>query len=148
MKFVLTSLSAILLCAVFSCTKTGTPVSQTAGNPIVGLWVGTYQSVLPDASDSGINTADSFYYSLDIRANGTVITTAIGPTNNSTSSAGPWQLNGTAFSATLTTLNGGSPLYVQAVTAVYDSTGGTLKGQAIFTQGSGNTSTFLLLRVP
>jgi hypothetical protein len=142
MKLLLPSLSVALICSAVACTKTGTPAipKNLNLNPIVGLWVGTYK-----AADDAV---DSFYYSLDISANGRVITTAIGPANNSTSSAGPWELTGTNFTATLTTLDAGSPLYVQAATAVYDSVAGTLLGQAIFTQGAGGTATFLLLRVP
>jgi hypothetical protein len=110
-------------------------------NPIVGLWVGTYKVI------GGVAT-DSFYYSFDIQANGRVITTAIGGTSNSISSAGPWQLSGTAFTSTLTTLGNVTPENVQAVTAAYDSTAGTLTGTAIFTQGIGQNSTFYMIRVP
>jgi hypothetical protein len=137
-KNILAILSVVLVCTIFSCTKNNViPLNK---NPIVGLWVGTYKAV-GDA-------VDSFYYSYDITSNGRMISAAIGPTNNSTSSAGPWQLSGTNFTATLTTLDAGSPLYVQAVTAVYDSIAGTISGQAVFTQGSGGNATFLLQRVP
>jgi hypothetical protein len=115
-------------------------VYQHLKNPIIGLWIGTYK-VNGDA-------VDSFYFSFDILANNSVITTAIGATNNSTSTAGPWQLNGINFTATVTTLNGGNPLYVQAITAVYDSTAGTLSGVVNVTQGSGLNGNFLLFRAP
>jgi hypothetical protein len=163
MKYILTSLAAISLLSVISCTKTNnvkttvydtttqifkdttiirdTVWEKTAKNPIVGLWVGTYKV-------QGGNAADSFYYSFTIDSTGTMITTAIGATNNSTSTAGTWQLAGTNFTATVTELNGGSPLFVQALTGAYDSTAGTLTGQGIVTQGSGATETYLLFRVP
>ena len=112
---------------------------KTAMNPIQGYWAGTYKV-------AG-NTVDSFWYSIDILTNGTMITTAIGPTNNSTSTAGPWQLNGTNFTGTLTYLSNGGPLLVQAVAATYDSVNGILSGTVNVTQGSGNNETFLLFRV-
>jgi hypothetical protein len=108
-------------------------------NPIVGLWIGTYKVI-------GGNQADSFYYSFTIDSNSTMITTAINSTS-SAASAGPWQLSGTNFTGSVTQLNGGSPVYVQAITAVYDSTAGTLTGQVLVTTGSGLNGTFLLLRV-
>jgi hypothetical protein len=163
MKFILPCFAAISLFFIISCTKTNNvkttvydtitqifkdttvardTVYQTSPkNPIVGLWVGTYKQ-------QGGNAADSFYYSFTINSNGTMISTAIGPTGSSTSTAGSWQLAGTNFTATVTQLDAGSPLFGQSLTAVYDSTAGTLNGQGIVTQGSGVTETYLLFRVP
>ena len=84
---------------------------KTAKNPIVGLWVGTFK-VNGDA-------VDSFYYSFAIDSNGMMITADINASSSS-SSAGPWHLNGTTFTATLTALNGITPESVQAVTATYE----------------------------
>ena len=159
-------LSAVLLFAVFSiisCTKTNnvtttlhdtttlvhndttvikdTVWEKSIKNPIVGLWVGTYQLI-------GVVPVDSFYYSLDIQANGQVITTAIGATNNSDATAGSWLLNGTTFTANVTLLTNTTPAAAQALTAVYDSTAGTLVGQWTFTVGSGGNGSFRLFRVP
>jgi hypothetical protein len=163
MKFILTSIVAISLFSIISCTKTNNvkttvydtitqifkdttiardTVYQTSPkNPIVGLWVGTYKN------QAG-NAADSFYYSFDIISNGTMIVTGIGGANNSTALAGTWQLTGTNFTATVTQLDAGSPVFVQSLTAVYDSTAGTLTGQGIVTQGSGTNETYQLIRVP
>jgi hypothetical protein len=156
MRSLLTSLAAISLLSFISCTKTNNvkttvydsttvvvrdTVYQTSPkNPIVGLWVGTYKP-------QGGNPADSFYYSFTINSNGTMISDAIGPTNNSDATAGTWQLSGTNFTGTVTELDAGSPVFVQSLTAVYDSTAGTLTGQGIVTQGSGATENYLLLRV-
>jgi hypothetical protein len=156
MKLILNCLAAISLFSMVSCTKTNNvkttvydsttvvvrdTVYQTSQkNPIVGLWVGTYKV-------QGGNAADSFYYSFTISPNGTMISDAIGPTNNVDATAGSWQLAGTNFTASVTELDAGSPLFVQSLTAVYDSTGGTLTGQGVVTQGSGATETYLLLRV-
>ena len=115
-----------------------TVYEATHKNPIVGLWVGKYLN-------SG--DVDSFYYSIDIQSNGNCITTAIGNTNNSDATAGPWQLSGTNFTATLTLLSLSTTL-VQSITANYDSTAGTLTGQWIYTQGSGGPGTFSLIWVP
>jgi hypothetical protein len=152
MKYIFTGLALICLAATFSCTKTNNvrttvydtttvifrdTVYQKSKNPIAGLWVGTY--IVPSAP------TDSFYYSFDIQPNGRMITTAISPSGGSSSSTGPWQLSGTAFTATLTQL--GAPTDVQAISAAYDSVAGTLAGTADFTSGGGNNATFLLLRV-
>jgi hypothetical protein len=156
-KFILTSLAAISVFSIISCTKTNnvkttvydtttvvirdTVYQKFAKNPIVGLWVGTYKQL-------GGNAADSFYYSFTINSNGTMVTTSIGPTGSSGATAGSWQLAGTNFMATVTQLDAGSPVFVQSLTAVYDSTAGTLNGQGVVTQGSGTTETYLLFRVP
>jgi len=166
MKLLLPALLAICLCSIYSCTKTDntkttvydtttqifkdttvikdtTVVKDTvweknAQNPIVGLWIGKYLNN---------GDVDSFYYSYDIQANGTMISSAIGNTNNSDACSGPWQLSGTNFTATLTLLSSNTTL-VQAITATYDSTAGTLTGQWIYTQGSGINGSFTLTRVP
>jgi hypothetical protein len=154
MKFILPCLSLALLCSVISCTKTNNvkttvydtttviyrdTVYQQHQNPITGLWIGTWQT-------QGA-PGDSSYYSFNIATNGMMTTTSIGWNGNSDAATGPWQLNGTAFTATVTQLDGGSPVYVQSLTAVYDSVAGTLSGLSTFTQGSGSNQTFLLLRI-
>jgi hypothetical protein len=151
MKFTLTGLIILLLCSFISCTKTNnvtttirdtTVVRDTiyskAKNPILGFWVGTYRI---------IGATDSFYYSLAILSNGTCTATGIGATSNSAATTGPWQLNGTVFTATVTALSGTTPEPVEAITAAYDSVGGVLSGTAIFTTGPGNNNTFYLRRV-
>ena len=160
MKLILASLSVILLCSVFSCTKTNnvkttvydtttqifkdttvikdTVWEKTARNPIVGLWVGTFQ-VVGDA-------VDSFYYSFSIDSNGIMYTSDINASASS-SSTGPWQLNGINYTASLTAMNGVTPENKQSVTAIYDSVAGTLSGQNVFTQGTGATTTFYFIRV-
>ncbi|HET6254691.1 MAG TPA: hypothetical protein VFE32_11480 [Puia sp.] len=161
MKFLLAAgFAFIVLCSAFSCTKTNngtttiydtttkiikdttvikdTVWEKSSKNPIVGLWIGKYLNN---------GDVDSFYYSYDIQPNGNMIATAIGNTNNSDATSGPWQLSGTNFTATLSLLTLGSPL-VQSVTATYDSTAGTLTGQWMYTQGSGINGSFLLIRVP
>jgi hypothetical protein len=155
MKSILTGFSLILLLTVSSCTKTDNisttnhdsttvvvrdTLYQTLKNPIVGLWVGSWKATT--------DLSDSSYYSFDIAGNGRMTTTSIGWAGNSDAATGPWQLSGTAFTATVTQLDGNTTLYVQAITAVYDSVAGTLAGTSTFTQGPGSDQTFLLLRVP
>jgi hypothetical protein len=106
-------------------------------NPIIGLWIGTYKT-------NG-DPVDSNYYSMDIDSTGRMITTAIAAASGQAdASTGPWQLSGTAFTATLTQL--GSPTLIQSITAVYDSVGGTLTGSTTTISGGGNNTTFLLIR--
>ncbi|HVU58954.1 MAG TPA: hypothetical protein VHD83_28025 [Puia sp.] len=155
MKLILGSLTLLVFFSIVSCTKTNnvtTTIRDTTVviqkdtvyvkshlNPIVGLWIGKYLN-------SG--DVDSFYYSFDIQPNGNCIATAIGSTNNSIATSGPWNLNGTGFSATLTQLTLSPTPAIQAVTATYDSTAGSLTGQWTYTQGAGIAGTFKLTRVP
>jgi len=153
MKLILVSLTISLFFTFISCTKSNnitTTIRDTTTliyrdtvyikkplNPIVGLWVGKYLN-------SG--DVDSFYYSINIQPTGYCIATSIA-NNNAASTAGPWQLSGTAFTATVKELIT-SPTKVQDITAAYDSTAGTLTGQWTVTQGIGNpTGTFKLIRV-
>ncbi len=152
MKLLLIIGSFVLLCSIFSCSKTDnvkTTVYDTvtqvfrdtiyskAKNPIVGFWVGNFKI-------DG-NVVDSFYQSYDVQANGQVITTDIAG-GSSASSQGPWQLNGTAFTATLTALDASHT--AQAANLVYDSVAGTLSGPVNYTSGTGYNTTILLYRVP
>jgi hypothetical protein len=158
MKLLLTLGSFILISSFFACTKTDnvkttvydtvtqvfkdtTVVRDTiyskAKNPIVGLWVGNFKV------DGDV--VDSFYQSYTIQANGQVITTDIAG-GSSASAQGPWQLNGTTFTASLNALDVSHT--VQTVNAVYDSVAGTLSGAVNYTVGSGYNTTILLYRVP
>ena len=155
MKVILASLAALAFFTIISCTKTNnvtttvrdtttlifrdTVYVKTPLNPIVGLWIGKYLNN---------GDVDSFYYSFDIQRNGNCIATAIGATSNSIATSGPWQLNGKAFTATLTALSNSPTPTIQSITATYDSTAGTLTGQWTYTQGSGIPGTFSLTRVP
>jgi hypothetical protein len=154
MKPLLPAVMALFLCSIFSCTKTNnvsttlrdtttlvvkdTVWETTPKNPIVGLWVGKFLNN---------GQVDSFYYSYDIQANGNMISSAIGDNSSTDAASGPWQLNGTTFTATLTQLSA-TVTVVQAITATYDSTAGTLTGQWTITQGSWIPGTFSLTRVP
>ena len=153
MKFILAFFSAAALFAAVSCTKTNnikTTVYDTTTiihrdtvwvkkplNPITGLWVGKY--IIP-------NGADSIYYSMDIQPTGFLVTTAIA-NGSSTASSGPWQLNGTAFTASLTELSTSSIKVTQNCTATYDSTAGTLTGFLKVTGGPTTDGSFRLVRV-
>lgn len=120
-----------------------TVVVTTPKNPIVGEWVGTFHVDHTPA-------VDSFYYRLDISSDSIVYTTGEGDLYNgvTTYSAGPWKLQGTAFSATVTAIDGTNS-NVQTLTAVYNSTAGTLSnGVYIDITGISQTGTFTLNRVP
>ena len=121
--------------------KKDTVWEKTPKNPIVGLWIGTYHN-------NGDPAVDTFYYQFDIQANGVIITSAIGATNNSDATAGTWHLSGTAFTANTSLLTNTTPVLQQSITAVYDSTAGTLNGQWTYTVGTGPNGSFTLNRVP
>src|SRR6185437_7457877 len=119
-------------CFFIACTKTNnvtttihdsttvivrdTVVMTSPKNPITGLWVGAYY-LTGDA-------IDSFMYQLDIRTDGTVYTIGSGTNQTAGYASGPWTLNGTAFSASLTTMAGVTPENPQTITAKYDSVSG------------------------
>jgi hypothetical protein len=161
MKVILAILVGLVFLATVSCTKTNnvtttirdttvvkdttvirdTVYEKNPRNPIVGLWVGAYKWV-------GGNPADSFYYSFAVQANGTVITTSIA-NGASASTAGPWDLNGTSFTASATELapTTSTPKIVVTLTATYDSVAGTLVGGATYSAVNPN-ATYILHRVP
>lgn len=155
MKLLLPCIVFAILCTVYSCTKTDnvkTTIYDTVTkiykdtiwekqprNPIVGLWVGTFKN--PG------DAIDSFYYSYAIDSNGVMYATDINGPGASSSATGPWQLNGTAFTATLTAMNGTTPEGVQSTSAVYDSVQGTLTGQVSVVSGAGSSLSFYLIRV-
>lgn len=140
MKVLLVTITGLVFLAAFSCTKTNNVYEKKPLNPIVGLWVGAYKWV-------GSNPSDSFYYSIDVQPNGTAVSTAIAG-GSSAAGAGPWNLNGTNFTATLTELapTTSTPKIVTTVTGTYDSVAGTLVGGATYSAVN-PSSTFVLRRV-
>jgi len=161
MKVIFAVFALFVFFATPSCTKTNnitttirdttvvrdttvirdTTYQKTHPNPIVGLWVGTYKPV-------GGPATDSFYYSLDIQAGGSLISVAIA-NGVSNSSTGSWTLNGVNFAATTTEIStSAATRTIAMLTATYDSVAGQLSGLATF-PGSGNpNATYLLNRVP
>jgi hypothetical protein len=135
----------VLVCSIYftSCTKTTTQkittydtttivtrdtvftkdtlVVVTPKNPIVGYWVGVLTAVNEPL-------AGPLYYSVDIRTDGTILTTGLGADGNTYYSAGTWSLSGTAFSSTITSTTLSNKGVVQNVSLVYDQTNGTLIG--------------------
>lgn len=140
---------ACFMSATIACTKTNnvtttirdTVYMTTPKNPIMGLWVGSYFV-------NG-NAVDSFMYQFDIRSDSTIYTIGSGTNQTAGYASGPWHLNGTTFTATLTSMNGVSPENIQTVTATYDSVSGRLyNGTWVDTQGNGGqTGTFSLKRI-
>jgi hypothetical protein len=110
-------------------------------NPIIGQWVGSY-FVTGDA-------VDSFWYELDILADGIVYNGGNGTGGGSAYASGPWTLNGTSFSASLTIMAGVQPELLQTITATYDSVSGTLYNGHITDLNGNNyaTGTFTIKRV-
>jgi len=108
--------------------------------PIAGLWVGSYFV-------NG-NSVDSFMYQFQILANGTVYTIGSGTNGTAGYASGPWTLSGTAWSATITSMNGVTPENVQTITATFDSVGGRLyNGAWTDTRGGTASGTVTLRRV-
>ena len=135
---------SITLASLFfvSCKKTTPTPTATNPNPIVGLWVGTYQ--INDAVYLG-----SFYYSYNLFSDSTVIQQGGGTNGQIWTGKGTWSLSGdSAWTATLTNTDLSSGSWTQHITARYDSTAGTLsQGKWIYTSGSTQAGTFSLKRV-
>jgi len=132
------------LCSIVSCTKNNTvPAAPVNNNPIVGLWIGTYQ-----VNNEFLN--DTFYYSFDIRPNSSIITEGSGQNGATSFAIGSWELSGVNFSATVTGIDAVQSEDVQALTATYDSVGGILNAGKFVNVGGpaiGTSGTFVLQRV-
>jgi len=137
--------SGVLLAALFcmvSCTKS-TPTPAANPNPIVGLWVGTFQ--IGDAASLG-----SFYYSFNLFSDSTIVQQGGATSGLIYTASGTWSLSkDSAFSATVSNTDLTQGVWVQHLTAKYDSTAGTLsQGVWSFTSGHApQTGTFSLKRV-
>lgn len=135
-----------------SCTKTvtnydtttivtrDTVIIKNALNPIVGLWIGSQT-----AGDG--SSPYPLYYSYDIKADSTLLMSGQGGDGNTYYATGIWTLKGTAFSAVLTITNLGQAGAKQNITAVYDSTAGTLTNGVVQEIGYPYSDTFFLTRV-
>ena len=128
-----------------ACTKktiVEAPPTDTNPNPIVGLWVGTFQ--IDNAPSLG-----PYYYSYNLFADSTLVQQGGAPNGQIWAGKGTWSLkSGTAWSAAVTNTDMGSPSWAQTITATYDSVGGTLStGKWKFTSGGNTTGTFTLKRV-
>jgi hypothetical protein len=132
-------LVATLLFSSISCSKSNS--NPAVANPILGSWAGSYQLDI----NPGLG---SFYYRFDIVSDSIVFVSGNGTNGTSWYATGKWTLKGTAFGATVTTLDGLDD-NVQSLTAVYDGVSGTLNTgiwKDIAGSNSG-TGTFSLSRV-
>lgn len=122
----------IALILVASCVKTNSTPAKPS-NPIQGLWIGTQLS--------GTATADSLYYSLDIRADSSLILSSQLPDGTMMYASGPWTLTGTTFFATVTGLNTQTKSFVQRIQGSYDKGIGWLLGGWVNADNSSGTFT-------
>jgi hypothetical protein len=129
---------------VASCKKTTITQSTTPTNPnpIVGLWVGSYQL----DSDPSIGT---FYYGSNIFSDSTVIQQGGGTGGGINTSQGTWTLHDSLWTATLTATDLTQQANVQIITAIYDSVAGTLSNGKwkYIVGGNSQTGTFSMKRV-
>ena len=144
MKFrFLLSMAVVTFIGLVSCTKTTTQnitthdtttiitrdtvinrdtiVVTNPKNPIVGFWVGVLTAVNEPQ-------AGPLYYSIDVRADNSILTSGLGADGNTYYSAGTWTLSGTAFSSTITSTTLANKGVVQLVTLTYNQANGTLIG--------------------
>ena len=123
--------------------KKDTLVIVNAKNPIVGLWVGTYQI-------TGGESLGSFYYSYNIFADGTFIQQGGGTNGAVWTGKGTWTLAAdSTWTADLTNADVSQGSLSQHVTAKYSSVNGTLsQGTWVYTSGIniGQHGTFSLKR--
>jgi hypothetical protein len=134
--FCISAFSALLFFS--SCDKN----SPTAPNyPIVGLWTGTYM-VTSEGPQS-----DSLYYSFDLKSDSSMLVQGLGADGNTYYGIGKWSLTGTAFSATITTINLGQYGAVQKATAIYSSTTGLLNSGVVQSVPASYTASFHLSRI-
>jgi len=127
-------LYAFVIFAFPFCTKSSSTPTPTY--PIVGLWIGT-------AKVNG-QSADSVYFSLDIRSDSSLLVQGQGGDGNTYYGAGRWSLSGTSLTGSTTILNLSQAGVVQTITAVYNNTG-VLVGT--WQNNSSTSGTFVLQRV-
>ena len=96
-----------------SCSKTNT--SPT----IEGFWVGTYQVTGSPAT---------YYYSFDLRPDGTLLHKGTGADGNSYYGQGRYTVNGSTFNYSDTTLNLSQAGAVETGTGTYTAAAGTITG--------------------
>jgi hypothetical protein len=142
---------------LISCTKTNTVYDSTTVihrdtllikdtliirdtvplNPIAGLWVGSSQNIgLP---------SPGLYYSLDVRADQSLVVQGLGADGNTYYGVGTWALSGTSFTSTQVITNLAQAGVVQTIVATYSKAAGTLTGSI---NNNGTTvATFSLSRI-
>jgi hypothetical protein len=128
----LISICASICFFTSSCSKTETKtvtetdtvvktVTDTLRPPvtIVGFWVGTYQVT---------GSPTTYYYSLDLRPDGTLLHKGTGADGNTYYGQGTYTVNGANFSYSDTTLNLSQTGAVEIGTGTYTATAGTITG--------------------
>jgi len=127
-----------LFLAFFSgCSKSNDNAAPS--NPIVGLWIGTQNP------DDGSATFP-LYYSYDIKSDSTMLVQGEGSDGNTYYLSGTWSLNGTIFTAQLTTQNFGQAGVKQNISATYNSSLGKLSSGTIQSVGINYSATFTMDR--
>ena len=127
LAFVFTSISLVNS----SCSKTNTVtdtvtkiVVDTLKPPttIVGIWVGTYQVT---------GSPTTYYYSFDLRPDGTLLHKGIGADGNTYYGQGRYTVNGATFNYSDTTLNLGQTGTVETGSGIYSAADSTITGNLI-----------------
>lgn len=127
LAFVFTSISLVNS----SCSKTNTVtdtvtkiVVDTLRPPttIAGIWVGTYQVT---------GSATTYYYSFDLRPDGTLLHKGIGGDGNTYYGQGRYTINGATFNYSDTTLNLGQAGTVETGSGIYNAADSTITGNLI-----------------
>lgn len=137
---------SMILASLFfvACTKktiVNPPATDTNPNPIVGLWVGTFQV-------TGATNLGSYYYSLSLFPDSTLVEEGGGSNGLLWLGKGTWSLKGTTWSANITNGDVSQGTWAQQATAKYDSVGGTLsQGTSAYISGGSGSTTFSLKRV-
>jgi hypothetical protein len=155
--FILT-LAILIISTQNSCKKddpittTVTKVDTVIKCPqnIQGLWVGTYTV----GSGQPVPSGTSFYFAFSVYPDGTLSYKSKGFYNGSsnyiTFADGTWNLNGSTFTFSVTTINlaGGGVQRTQLGTATYNITNGTLTNGTIADASSpSNTSIWSMSKV-
>jgi hypothetical protein len=122
-------LAAILF--LTSCKK------EHPGPSIMGLWIGTYEVVY------GHEPTGPLYYSFAIQSDRKILVQSLGADGNTYYGEGTWNLSGSDFTASITTMNLGQAGVVQNVTAKYHPNSRKLQGE-VENAGGDYKATFVL----
>lgn len=134
-------LSITLLASFLALVACEKEIDEPKQNPIVGLWIGTYE--VPNSNEYD----GSYYYSFTIKADSSILIHSQGADGNTYYGIGTWSLSGNTFTAQSTATNLSQNGTVQNITAVYNSVDGTLRNGQVMNVGSSFTATFSLDRI-
>ena len=119
-KIILLAVTCLL---IFSGCNNDATV-ETPKYPIEGLWIGSF------TVDNDPSQSNTYFYSLSIFPDGSVLTKSLGADDNYYFNTGTWTLSpDSVFSATIVSINFPGPAVTENITAHYSDSGEMTNGK-------------------